>query len=213
MDYLIYALFIAVFVPLLLMVNLIEKRARLPIIFVLVGIFVSVLAAEINGLLISQGWMTGYEATIIATPITEEIVKAIPILVCATMISDKKETLFTASMSVGIGFAILENAYYMLNSPTFDIFDAIVRAFGAGLMHGMCTLLVGVGISFVRKKPKIFIVGTFALLSTAITYHGIYNMLVQSQYVIIGFLLPMATYVPFWIWRLKHKRKSPKAVK
>lgn len=213
MDYLIYALFIAVFIPLLLMVNLIEKRARLPIVFVLVGIFVSVLAAEINGLLLSLSWMSSYEVTIIVTPITEEILKAAAILVCATMISDKRETLFTASMSVGIGFAILENAYYMLNSPTFDIFDAVVRAFGAGLMHGMCTLLVGVGISFVRKKQKIFIVGTFALLSTAITYHGIYNMLVQSRYEIIGFLLPMATYVPFWIWRLRLKKRKTKLVK
>ena len=55
-------------------------------------------------------------------------------------------------MAVGIGFAVLENAFYLLNSDSFNMVDAIVRAFGAGLMHGMCTLLVGVGISFVKKK-------------------------------------------------------------
>jgi uncharacterized PurR-regulated membrane protein YhhQ (DUF165 family) len=75
-------------------------------------------------------------------------------------------------------------------------------------MHGMCTLLVGVGISFAKKRSKIFVVGTFALLSTAITYHGIYNMLVQSDYEIIGFLLPMATYVPFFVFRIKDKIKK-----
>ena len=85
--------------------------------------------------------------------------------------------------------------------------DAIVRAFGAGLMHGMCTLLVGVGISFVRKKSKLFVVGTFALLSTAITYHGIYNMLVQSDYQTIGYLLPITTYIPFVVWRIKKKQQ------
>jgi hypothetical protein len=73
-------------------------------------------------------------------------------------------------------------------------------------MHGMCTLLVGVGITFVKKKRKIFWVGTFALLSTAITYHGIYNMLVQSQYEIIGYLLPISTYIPSLIWRLRKKK-------
>jgi RsiW-degrading membrane proteinase PrsW (M82 family) len=88
--------------------------------------------------------------------------------------------------------------------------DAIIRAFGAGLMHGMCTLLVGVGISFAKKRSKIFVVGTFALLSTAITYHGIYNMLVQSEFRIIGFLLPMATYIPFFVFRMKNKSKKAK---
>jgi RsiW-degrading membrane proteinase PrsW (M82 family) len=85
--------------------------------------------------------------------------------------------------------------------------DAIVRAFGAGLMHGMCTLLVGVGISFVKKKQKLFVVGTFALLSTAITYHGIYNMLVQSDFEVIGYLLPITTYIPFVVWRIKKKKQ------
>jgi RsiW-degrading membrane proteinase PrsW (M82 family) len=190
------------------MAGLIEKKARHPIIFVLIGIFVSVFAAEVNGLLCSVLPMSTFEITIIVTPITEEILKATPILVYALLISAKKETLFTASMAVGIGFAVLENAFYLLNDPSFSMIDAIIRAFGAGLMHGMCTLLVGVGISFAKKRSKIFVVGTFALLSTAITYHGIYNMLVQSDYEIIGFLLPMATYIPFFVFRIKNKSKK-----
>ena len=89
--------------------------------------------------------------------------------------------------------------------------DAVIRAFGAGLMHGMCTLLVGAGITFVKKKRKIFWVGTFALLSTAIIYHGIYNMLVQSDYKTVGYLLPISTYIPFFIWRLRKKHAAAKA--
>ena len=208
MDNLIYSLFVSVFVPIFLMACLLEKKARQPIIFVLIGIFVSVFAAEVNGLLSSVLPMSRFEITIVVTPITEEILKAIPILIYAIVVTEKKEPLFTASMAVGIGFAVLENAFYLLNDSTFDMFDAIIRAFGAGLMHGMCTLLVGVGISFVRKKSKIFVVGTFALLSTAITYHGIYNMLVQSSYEYIGFLLPISTYIPFFILRIKNKNKS-----
>jgi RsiW-degrading membrane proteinase PrsW (M82 family) len=210
MENLIYILFISVFVPILLMALLIEKKARLPISFVLIGIFISVFAAEINGLLRAWLLMDNFEFTIIVTPITEEILKALPILIYATLISDKRETLFTASMAVGIGFAVLENAFYLLNDPSFNMMDAIIRAFGTGLMHGMCTLLVGVGISFAKKRSKIFVVGTFALLSTAITYHGIYNMLVQSPYEIVGFLLPILTYIPFLIWRFKIKNRNKK---
>ena len=208
MDNLIYILFISIFVPIFLMALLVEKKARLPIAFVLVGIFISVFAAEINGILRTSLYMDTFEFTIIVTPITEEILKGLPILIYAVMISDKKETLFTASMATGIGFAVLENAYYLLNDASFNMLDTIIRAFGTGLMHGMCTLLVGVGISFAKKRSKIFIVGTFALLSTAITYHGIYNMLIQSEYQVIGFLLPIITYMPFLIWRVKLKKSK-----
>ena len=201
----IYILFICIFVPILLMVNLIEKKARLPIVFMLVGIFISVFVSEINGMLRSAMPLNNYEMTIIVTPMTEELLKALPILFYALFISDRAEVLFTASMATGIGFAILENMYYLLNVEAWNAFEAVVRAFGTGLMHGMCTLLVGAGITFVKKKRKIFWVGTFALLSTAIIYHGIYNMLVQSSYAIIGQLLPISTYIPFLIWRLRKK--------
>ena len=203
MDNLIYILFVSIFVPNMLMAFLVEKKARQQIIFALIGIFLSVFASEINAYLRNVLPMSSFEITIIVTPITEEILKAFPILLFATMFEPKKEALFTASMAVGIGFAVLENAFYLLNSSSFNMVDAIVRAFGAGLMHGMCTLLVGVGISFVKKKNKLFVVGTFALLSTAITYHGIYNMLVQSDFKMIGYLLPISTYIPFVVWRIK----------
>ena len=211
MGTLIYILFISIFFPLLLMMLLVEEKARLPIVFVLVGIFVSVFASEVNGVLLNTLNMSRYDATVILAPVTEELLKAFPILFFAVAISDKKEKLFTASMATGIGFAILENAYYLIiNYETFSILSALVRGFGTGLMHGMCTLLVGFGISFIHKRRKLFAVGTFALLSTAITYHSIFNMLVQSKHPIFGAMLPLVTYLPFFIWRHIKKRNKVK---
>ena len=211
MDNIIYILFVSIFVPIMLMAVIVEKKARLPIIFVLLGIFISVFASEVNGVLVQTLDMDVYGITTIVTPVTEEILKALPILYYAIVISDKRENLFTASMATGIGFAILENAFYLLSYPNFSMLSSVVRAFGAGLMHGMCTLLVGVGISFVKKQRKLFVVGTFGLLSTAIVYHGIYNILIQSEYSIVGALLPIATYIPFFIWRLRIKRRKSTA--
>ena len=208
MDNMIYILFISISVPLLLMALLMEKKARLPISFMIIGIFVSVFASEVNGLLSNLLSMDTYSMTVIITPVSEEFLKALPILYYAIVISDRRERLFTASMALGIGFALLENAYFLLNSDNFTIIIAIIRAFGAGLMHGMCTLLVGVGISFVKKKSKLFAVGTFGLLSTAIVYHGIYNILIQSEFSTVGAILPIATYIPFLIWRLHIKCRS-----
>ena len=211
MGNLIYILFISIFFPLFLMMLLVEKKARLPIVFVLIGIFVSVFASEFNTFLINALKISKHDATITLAPITEELLKAFPILVFAIAISDKKEKLFTASMATGIGFAILENAYdLIMNYETFSFVSALIRGFGTGLMHGMCTLFVGFGISFIRKRRKLFAVGTFALLTTAITYHAIFNMLVQSTHPIFGALMPLITYLPFFIWRYSKKTKKTK---
>lgn len=212
MDNIIYILLVSVSIPIILMTFIVDKRSRFSVLFMAIGIFISAFASELNGLFLKNLPMDVYDITVVITPITEEILKALPILYYAIVISDKSEKLFTAAMAVGVGFAVLENAYYMLNYPNFNMMNAIIRAFGSGLMHAMCTLLVGVGISFVRKKRKLFVVGTFGLLSTAIVYHGIYNILIQSEYDMIGAVLPIVTYIPFLVWRFRLKNKKTPAV-
>ena len=207
MDNLMYMLFVSVSIPLFFMILLVEKKSRLPIVFMFVGIFVALFAAEVNGLLYKTLSIELHNMTATIIPVNEELLKALPILYYALVISDKREKLFTASMATGIGFALLENAFYLINYSNLTMVAAIIRAIGSGLMHGMCTLLIGVGISFVKKKRKLFAVGTFGLLSTAIVYHGVYNILIHSQFSIVGTLLPIATYIPFLVWRLRIKHR------
>lgn len=207
MDNLMYMLFVSVSIPLFFMILLVEKKSRLPIVFMFVGIFVALFAAEVNGFLYKTLSIELHNMTATIIPVSEELLKALPILYYALVISDKREKLFTASMATGIGFALLENAFYLINHSNLTMVAAIIRAIGSGLMHGMCTLLIGVGISFVKKKRKLFAVGTFGLLSTAIVYHGVYNILIHSQFSIVGTLLPIATYIPFLVWRLRIKHR------
>ncbi|MBR0412653.1 MAG: hypothetical protein IJI47_03705, partial [Eubacterium sp.] len=62
---------------------------------------------------------------------------------------------------------------------------------------------------FIKKKKKLFYCGTFALLTMASIYHGIFNMLVQSDYKFLGFVLPALTYVPILIQQyFYYKRKN-----
>ena len=78
MDNMIYILFISISIPLLLMALLMEKKSRLPISFMLIGIFVSVFASEVNGLFSKLLSMDIYSNTVIVTPVTEEFLKALP---------------------------------------------------------------------------------------------------------------------------------------
>jgi hypothetical protein len=47
-------------------------------------------------------------------------------------------------------------------------------------------------------------------MSLAITYHSVFNMLVQSEFYYYGALLPIVTFIPFAIARLKLVKEAKK---
>lgn len=209
---LMYVLFICVAAPLTLMLFLLEKQSRILLGFVLTGLVVCLFASEVNALLLAFFSYDSYFVTTTVTPVSEEVLKALPILFYAFMVTDQREKLLSAALAVGIGFAILENAYILVNNySSVDYLWALVRGFGAGLMHGICTAAVGFGVSFVRKRKKLFYTGTFGLLTVAVIYHALYNLLVQSAYPYVGFLLPIATYLPVVVLQLKRRTATGRA--
>lgn len=63
------------------------------------------------------------------------------------------------------------------------------------MMYGVCTLTVGYGMTYVHTRSKLFYTGTTALLAVVMIYRSVYNTLVQSEHQLIGFLLPLFTFV------------------
>lgn len=206
-----YVLFICIAVPLLLMLFLLQGRSKLLLGFMLIGITACLFISEVNSLLLPVLKTDLSYVTTVVTPITEELAKMIPILFFALVFDDKRETLFMIALALGIGFGLFENTVILVqNIEIVSIPWALIRGFATALMHGVCTLFVGMGISFVRKKRKLFWSGLFALITLAAVYHGIFNMLqLENKYV--GAILPIITYVPLIVVRLKAVRKSKKA--
>ena len=186
--------------PLLLSLALLRGKARLIVGYLLIGSTICLVASELNGVLYPFFEnMTSFSTTI--SPIIEEIFKALPVLFFAFMISDNRTTLVQISFAVGLGFAVMENAIVLVqNLSDVNVLWALIRGLGAGLMHGVCTVTVGIGMSLVHKKKKLFVCGTIALLFMAITYHAIYNSIVTSDYKYFGFALPFITYIPINIF-------------
>jgi RsiW-degrading membrane proteinase PrsW (M82 family) len=180
-----------------LMLPLMEKKTRGVVIFMMIGIFSCLFISELNSILLKAFNNDMVYVTTTITPVTEELIKALPILYFAAVVSDDRRTLISNAFAVGVGFALLENMVILMqNISSVTIFWALVRVFGSGLVHGICTVMVGWGISYIKKRRKFFYCGTFALLSAAIIYHATYNLLVQSDYQYVGVLLPIVTYIP-----------------
>ncbi len=197
MDNLTYIDFICVAVSFALMLPLMEKKLSHLVVFMIVGISSCLFVSELNNIFLEVFHNEMFYVTTTITPVTEEIIKMIPILYYAIVISDDRRALIPNAFAVGVGFALLENVVILTqNVENVTILWALVRVFGSGLVHGICTVMVGWGISYIKKRRKFFYCGTFALLSAAIIYHATYNLLVQSQYQYVGVLLPIVTYIP-----------------
>jgi RsiW-degrading membrane proteinase PrsW (M82 family) len=208
-----YIIFICTAVPISLMLSLLEKKSRTTLFYMLLGLIICLLAAQINFILRDSFYGTWdpnvFAVTTTLTPIVEELLKAIPIIYFGFVISDKRADLLTVSMALGIGFAILENCYILVaNLDQTSIIWAFTRGFSSALLHGICTSLVGFGVSYVKKRKKLFYTGTFALLTVAIIVHGLFNAFIQSEYPFIGILLPIALYIPFVVVPIKARFKK-----
>ena len=212
MDNLIYVLFICIVAPMTLLILALERRPRLIVLYMLIGNFVALFASELNTVLLNAFWGDTLYVTTVITPVTEEILKAVPVLFYALLISNEREKLMNIAFAAGIGFAMFENMVILVNNiQDVTVSWAIVRGFATALMHGVCTAAVGYGISFIKKRRKLFYCGTFALLAMTGIYHGIFNMLVQSDYRYLGFVLPALTFIPPMIQQLKTRIKQQKA--
>ncbi len=204
MDNLIYILFICIVAPMVLLLLMLKKRSKLIVGFMLIGIFVSLFVSELNSILLAKLNNDTLLVTTSITPVTEELFKALPVLFYAIVVNDRQDRVLALSFAAGIGFGMFENMVILVqNIENVTVVWAIIRGFSTALMHGVCTFAVGFGIGFVKKKRKLFISGTFALLSLASIYHGIFNMLVQSEYKYLGFIIPAITYIPILFWQRK----------
>ncbi len=214
MENLIYVLFLCIVTPMLLLILLTKKKSKLITGYMVIGIASALFISELNNIVLSYLGNDSYFVSTTLTPITEEIIKALPILFFAYMFSDNLEILLPLSFSTGIGFALFENMVLLLNlNAEISIGITAVRGLATALMHGVCTAAVGLGMSYVKKKKELFYCGTFGLLIVAILYHGFYNMLVQSSVYVLGFILPVITYIPLLLRQYNYiKAKRNKEV-
>ena len=212
MDNLIYTLFVCTVAPLILMLLLLQKRSKLIVSYMIIGIFFSLFVSELNTILLGLFNDDMLYVTTAITPISEEIAKAFPVLIFAVLFSNDRDKLLTIAFAAGIGFAMFENMVILVqNIESVSIGWAVIRGFSTALMHGVCTSAVGYGMSFVRKKKKLFYCGTFALLAMSSIYHGIFNMLVQSEYKYFGFILPAVTYIPIVVQVFRNRLLNNKS--
>ena len=206
MENLNLTLYVSIIIPLGFAMIIFDKKARVNFLFMMIGLTVCLFCGELSTIVASQIPFSMRYITTNITPVIEEFFKALPILIYAFVYDPKKHQLYEAAIAVGVGFAILENAYILAGDADFaTLIYGILRGLGAGTLHALATFLVGVGMSYIHKKPKLFYTGTVALLSTAIIIHSIYNSIISTDFYVIGMLIPVSIFIPTVLYLKKKK--------
>jgi len=193
-------IFVCLSAPLLIAVFLLRGEARRFTGFFILGLAACFLSGYINGYLTVAAAqngavsMTAAQSLIRLTPICEETLKAMPVLLFAALYKPKQRDIITVSVGVGLGFATLENICYILQYGAEELFFILIRGFAAGIMHTICAVILGYGLAVALKHRRFTFTGSFAALCAATTFHAIYNLLVSADgfWQVLGYLLPIA---------------------
>lgn len=187
-------IFVCLIIPMSMMLFMFKKESRAICIFLLIGMFICVLSGEINGFIANLNILDTQNISVNIAPLVEEFFKSLPIIFICFLLKPSKQQIAEYALSLGVGFATLENISILMGS-NISLSYVFLRAIGAGMMHGICTLIVGLAMRNVIDKKAVYLSGTLAALSISVIYHSIYNMLITSKYVIVGVMLPIVTFI------------------
>lgn len=199
-------IYICMAAPLLIAGLCMRGRGRRMMLFLIAGTTVCLLSSYINTFIAAVVRVDMAMASIEIAPMTEEIMKFLPILFFLLVFEPTKEDIIDGVLMTAVGFATFENACYLAGNGAADILHLLIRGFGAGAMHVVCGFLVALGILYLWDRVWLQLAGTVGLIAVAMTYHGIYNILVSQTGTpaAIGYLIPLLTLVLTLIFRYNY---------
>lgn len=204
-------LFLCFTVPLSMAVFVCGEKSKRVLLFFFFGTVMCLLCGDLGRFVVGIFSLDVNSYSKFIAPVIEELFKATPVLIYYYFFRPKKRALLECSLLLGIGFGMLENAYVLaLNAENAVLADVIGRAFGSGMMHGVCTFAVGYGLMYFSSERKMHKLLPAVFMVLAVIYHCVYNILVLCEYKALGFAMPVLAFVPLvLIVRKKKEAEKP----
>ncbi len=190
-------IYICLAAPVLIAIFCAQGRGKRMLLFALGGLTACLLSSYISTFLAAAYGMDYVTASITVTPIVEETMKLLPVSFYLLVFEPKKEDIPSCVITTAIGFATFENVCYLIMNGASEFTNLMIRGFGTGAMHVICGVIIFLGIMSLWDRVWLRTAGTIGLLTAAITYHGIYNMMVLQPGIIalVGYIIPLISTV------------------
>ncbi len=197
--------------PLLLTLVFVYSEARGFVIAFLTGMLVCLLAAYISGFLNLVSGMGANDTAIFLSPIVEEFMKLLPLLLAMLLLDREGAALTMTAVSLGAGFATFENCCYILSSGAESLGYIMVRGMAVGVMHIVSVLALAMGLEAARRFRMLSFSSVAGALSLSTTFHALYNLLVSEPGIstAIGYALPaLAAAAMIYPYRALRRRSE-----
>lgn len=185
-------IFICIAAPLLAAAFCMRKKNLQFFLFMIAGMGACLLSAYVNAFFGAVYHADSMNIAADISPVVEEVMKFFPLFFYLLVFEPRPEKIRTAIITVAAGFATFENVCYLTEYGSEHFFHLLIRGFGTGAMHIVCGVIMGSGLVYVWKRAWLKIAGTCGLLGVAVSFHGIYNLLITfggtAQY--IAYVLP-----------------------
>ncbi len=186
-------IYVCLAAPLLLSLFFLRRGWRRVLLFLLAGMTVCLLSAYISTFFAVSLGADLSSAAYEISPMVEEVMKLLPVLFYLMIFEPRREHAISGILIIAVGFATFENVCFLTNYGVNELFSLVIRGFGTGAMHVVCGAITSVGLLFLWDQMWLRAVGTIALLSLSITFHAIFNILVNQQGAVslVGSLIPL----------------------
>ncbi len=190
-------IFICLTAPLLTAVICLKGTRRRMLLFLLAGMTACLFSSYISTFLAAALHADRLSASLEIAPMVEEILKLFPLLFYLMVFEPRIEDAAGSMLMIAAGFATFENVCYLTANGAANMLHLLIRGFATGAMHVVCGAIVSVGLFYLWDRLWLRAVGTIGLLALAVTYHGIFNILVSQTGIAarIGYVIPLLTAI------------------
>ena len=202
--------YICLAAPLFLAILCLRGAGRRGMVFLLSGMTACLFSAYVSSYLASAAETDLITASYEISPAVEEIMKSLPVLFYLLVFEPGKKNAVNGALLVSVGFATFENVCFLTNYGASELLRLVIRGFGTGAMHVVCGIAVEAGIFFLWEQTWLRAVGAFALLCFVITFHAVFNILVNQTGAVfwIGSAVPL-TVVFIYLQFLRGRIRFP----
>ena len=203
-------IYICLAVPLLAAMFCAEGKVRQMLLFLMGGMTACLLSSYISTFLAVAAEADRLMAALTIAPLVEEIMKMFPFLFYLLVFEPEKERMSGCALMTAVGFATFENVCFLIQNGASSLLILLIRGFGAGSMHIICGAILAGGTMLLWERLWLRMAGLAGLLSVAVTYHGIFNILVSRPGIpaVVGYLIPAATTFLGVVFGRRQMRKN-----
>ncbi len=195
---------VCIAIPLIVSLLFVHGEVRRYLSAFLLGMAMCLLSAYINGYLDLVTGVGGDATSIYLSPVVEELMKLMPLLLFTLLFSPGERRLTMLAVAIGAGFATYENCCYILTSGAEDLGYVLIRGLVVGVMHIVSILALSIWFVIARRLKVFSFTAVAVGVSIAMIFHALYNLLVSEPGIstVIGFGMPILTaFLLYFVYR------------